>query len=169
MTLLLQKEVARRIVAADKRESVLSISVKCYGTPRYIATVKAGSFSPPPKVASAILAIESISKEFFVAPPCHSCLPVRIRTQSSESRNPVEGEENLDSHFHGNDEEKRFFELLKKGFAHPRKLLSSNLGVSPSVLQECGIAPHARAENVSLPQWRCLSAHQKAGPGLEPL
>src|SRR3990167_6163537 len=36
MVLLLQKEVARRIVASDKKESILSISVKAYGTPKYI-------------------------------------------------------------------------------------------------------------------------------------
>ena len=135
MTLLLQKEVARRIVAADKRESVLSISVKCYGTPRYIATVKAGSFSPPPKVASAILTIENISKSFFANAVVK---PLKITRSDLVKK---EGE---------------FFALLKKGFAHPRKLLSSNLGVPPSVLQECGIAPHARAENVSLAQWQCL-------------
>jgi 16S rRNA (adenine1518-N6/adenine1519-N6)-dimethyltransferase len=45
MTLMLQKEVAKRIVAHDGKESILSISVKAYGTPRYIETVKAKYFS----------------------------------------------------------------------------------------------------------------------------
>jgi 16S rRNA (adenine1518-N6/adenine1519-N6)-dimethyltransferase len=62
--LLVQKEVAERI-ARDTKESILSLSVKVYGTPKYIETVKAGSFSPPPKVDSAILAIEHISRDFF--------------------------------------------------------------------------------------------------------
>ena len=73
MVLMLQKEVALRIVARDKRsfdsaqgkESILSISVKAYGKPKYIQMVKAGSFSPKPKVDSAILLIDNISKEFF--------------------------------------------------------------------------------------------------------
>lgn len=65
MVLLVQKEVAKRIVAKDKKESILSISVKAYGTPRYIETVKAGSFAPAPKVDSAIIAIENISKNSF--------------------------------------------------------------------------------------------------------
>ncbi len=65
MVLMLQKEVARRIVANDKKESLLSLSVKAYGTPRYIETVKAMFFSPKPKVDSAILLIENISKKFF--------------------------------------------------------------------------------------------------------
>jgi 16S rRNA (adenine1518-N6/adenine1519-N6)-dimethyltransferase len=65
MVLLVQKEVAERIVSKNDKESILSLSVKCYGTPKYIQTVKAGSFSPAPKVDSAILLIENISKEFF--------------------------------------------------------------------------------------------------------
>ena len=65
MVLLLQKEVAKRIIAADGKESILSISVKAYGMPHYIDTVKAGSFSPPPKVDSAIIAIENISRNLF--------------------------------------------------------------------------------------------------------
>lgn len=65
IVLLVQKEVADRIVARDAKESILSISVKAYGNPKYIETVKAGSFSPAPKVDSAIISIEGISKKFF--------------------------------------------------------------------------------------------------------
>ncbi|MEK7227529.1 MAG: 16S rRNA (adenine(1518)-N(6)/adenine(1519)-N(6))-dimethyltransferase RsmA [Patescibacteria group bacterium] len=65
MVLLVQKEVAQRIVAKDNKESILSVSVKAYGKPVYIEPVKAGSFAPAPKVDSAIIAIEGISKDFF--------------------------------------------------------------------------------------------------------
>ncbi len=65
MTLLVQKEVAERVVARDGKESILSISVKAYGVPQYVATVKRGSFTPAPNVDSAILHIGSISKKFF--------------------------------------------------------------------------------------------------------
>lgn len=61
---LVQKEVAERIARSTK-ESILSLSVKVYGTPRYVGTVKAGSFSPPPKVDSAILAISDVSRKAF--------------------------------------------------------------------------------------------------------
>lgn len=64
MTLLVQKEVAERI-ARSKKETVLSLSVKCYGMPRYVETVSARYFSPPPKVDSAIVHIANISKDFF--------------------------------------------------------------------------------------------------------
>ncbi len=66
MTLLVQKEVAERVVARDKKESILSMSVKAYGTPIYVSKVLAGSFVPAPNVDSAILCIKNISKKYFV-------------------------------------------------------------------------------------------------------
>ncbi len=65
MVLLVQKEVAERIVAQDGKESILSLSVKVFGEPKYVKTVKAGSFTPPPQVDSAILAIKNINNDFF--------------------------------------------------------------------------------------------------------
>lgn len=64
MVLMLQKEVAERI-ARDKKESLLSLSVKAYGQPHYIKTVPAGAFRPIPKVDSAILLIDQISRQHF--------------------------------------------------------------------------------------------------------
>ncbi len=58
---LIQKEVAEQIVARDGKEGILSLAVKVFGTPRYVAKVKREAFSPPPKVDSAIIAIENIS------------------------------------------------------------------------------------------------------------
>jgi 16S rRNA (adenine1518-N6/adenine1519-N6)-dimethyltransferase len=65
MVLLVQKEVAERIVARDGKESILSISVKVYGKPKLVEKVLAGSFAPAPRVDSAIIAIYEISKGFF--------------------------------------------------------------------------------------------------------
>lgn len=65
MVLLVQKEVAKRIIAKNKKESILSVSIKAYGAPKFIETVKAGSFAPRPKVDSAIIVIENISKKKF--------------------------------------------------------------------------------------------------------
>ena len=39
MTLLVQKEVAERIVCRDGKESILSLSIKAYGNPRYVLKV----------------------------------------------------------------------------------------------------------------------------------
>lgn len=60
LVFLVQKEVAERIARSEK-ESLLSLSVKAFGVPRYISTVAKGNFSPPPKVDSAILLVSDIS------------------------------------------------------------------------------------------------------------
>jgi 16S rRNA (adenine1518-N6/adenine1519-N6)-dimethyltransferase len=67
MTLLVQKEVAERI-ARSKKESLLSLSVKAYGTPHYEFKVPRGAFLPAPKVDSAVLRISDISRKNFKSP-----------------------------------------------------------------------------------------------------
>ncbi len=64
MTLLVQKEVAERI-ASSKKESILSLSVKAYGTPKREFSVPRGAFRPAPKVDSAVLSIREISRRNF--------------------------------------------------------------------------------------------------------
>ena len=136
MVLLIQKEVAERI-AKDKKESLLSISVKAYGKPKYIQTVKAGNFNPAPKVDSAILLIENISKKFFF---------------DKDSINIYFCKEN----------ERRFFEIIKTGFSHKRKFLIGNLGIFAkkeklqSTFRQAGISDTARAEDVALERWKTL-------------
>jgi 16S rRNA (adenine1518-N6/adenine1519-N6)-dimethyltransferase len=65
MVLMVQNEVAKRITARDKKESILSISVKAYGTPKIEMKVPARYFSPAPKVDSAIISIKNISRKIF--------------------------------------------------------------------------------------------------------
>jgi len=62
---MVQKEIAQGIMAHDKKESLLSISVKAYGQPKMVMKVGKENFSPAPKVDSAILAITNISKNIF--------------------------------------------------------------------------------------------------------
>jgi 16S rRNA (adenine1518-N6/adenine1519-N6)-dimethyltransferase len=64
LVFLVQKEVGERI-ARSKKESILSLSVKAYGTPLYIKSVPKGAFVPPPKVDSAIIAVKNISRDNF--------------------------------------------------------------------------------------------------------
>lgn len=129
MILMVQKEVATRIVARDKKESILSVAVKAYGTPKLIKKVPARYFTPAPKVDSAILSIENISNKNFLE----------------------------------KNSEKRFFEIVRTGFAHKRKLLSGNLKElfgekTFETLEKANISPNARAENLSLGQWLAISA-----------
>ena len=126
MVLMVQKEVAERIVGRNKLarrrggESLLSISVKAYGRPEIIRKVPAGYFSPAPKVDSAVLKISGISKEFFQ-----------------------------------DISEKKFFEIAKKGFSQKRKMLINNLKAQKDDFMACNIDEKARAENLSLEQWKC--------------
>lgn len=130
MVVLVQKEVAERIVARDKKESILSLSVKAYGTPRYIMKVHKRFFSPEPKVDSAIIAITNISK----------------------------------SNFKTEKEERNFFNIIKTGFAHKRKVLRKNLENSEvrlpkidEMFEKLGINPKARAEDIKFEIWLKIS------------
>lgn len=134
MTLLVQKEVAERIACREQsrtarcKESILSLSVKAYGTPRYIKTVPSGAFSPPPEVDSAILSIEGISRNNF---------------------------ENI-------LQEERYFDLVRAGFSHKRKLVRRNLETvlgdgASRALEAAGIPLDARAEDIVLEKWLSLS------------
>lgn len=136
MVLLVQKEVAERIVDGEKqrskrlkqgKENILSLSVKVYGDVRYVATVGAQSFSPAPRVDSAIMAISNISKDHF------------------NNNGIVESD---------------FFQVIKQGFSQKRKTLVNNLKqggfeskqVIP-VLESLDLDPRVRAEVLELGHW----------------
>ena len=127
IVVMVQKEIADRIVAKDGKESILSISVKAYGEPKVIMKVSRGSFDPMPNVDSAILEISDISENFF--------------TQNGKKI-----------------DEKKFFEIVKAGFAHKRKILSANLkeilGENlPQIFAELNLSPNARAEDLKIQDW----------------
>lgn len=126
MTLLVQKEVAQRIVARDKKESILSLSVKVFGTPHIAEIVKKTMFKPVPKVDSAIIHIDNISHK-------------KLKDLEISS--------------------KKFFEIIKLGFAQKRKTLVNNLsslnksGALKEHLISIGRSEKVRAEDLSLSEW----------------
>lgn len=123
IVIMVQKEVAKRVV--DTKESILSISVKAYGEPKYVCSVPRKFFRPIPNVDSAVLMIQHISKSFF---------------------------EKID--------EKYFFEVLKAGFAHKRKVVIRNLeekipkAVLETIWEKEKLPKDLRAENISLEVWK---------------
>ena len=153
MVLMVQHEVASRIIARDGKESILSMSVKAYGEPKMIMKVNKRYFSPAPKVDSAIIEIKNISRKNF--PP----LLVEEGAGGGDSKRlpprpsgtpPQKGGEGT---FEAN-----FWEIVKTGFAHKRKKLSSNLkGVlSPEKLSSVNLGDK-RAEDLTLSDWLNLT------------
>lgn len=125
MVILVQKEVAERIVARDGKESILSMSVKVYGEPSIVYRVDKGSFFPIPSVDSAVLKIKNISRKNFA----------------------------------NKKQEEIFFRLVKKGFAHKRKVLISNLKETgyevdwKNIFEKNKLDIKVRAEDLRLEDW----------------
>jgi len=55
VVLMVQKEVAQRIIAQKPKTNLLAVLVQFYFEPKLVQIVKKGNFSPVPKVDSAIL------------------------------------------------------------------------------------------------------------------
>jgi len=58
LTVMVQREVAERIVAPPGKTNVLGLSVRLFGEPRLVCRVPPGAFYPPPRVSSAVLRID---------------------------------------------------------------------------------------------------------------
>ncbi len=149
MVLMVQHEVAKRIMGNREnptsqklrgaRESILSISVKAYGTPKLEMRVPARYFSPAPKVDSAIISIKNISRNLFTSP----------------QPSPYKGEGEYVN-------EKRFWDIIHAGFAHKRKKLSSNLkkilkSDEKTQKNHERLLKNKRAEELSLSDWLLLT------------
>ncbi|NBD74240.1 ribosomal RNA small subunit methyltransferase A [Patescibacteria group bacterium] len=127
MVLLVQKEIAERILARDGKESVLSLSVKAFGVPRLVRRVAAGSFHPRPKVDSAILAIEDISRKRFRSREHEERFFTLVRAGFAQKRKRLAGN------------------------------LAGVLDEPAARLAACGVDTNARAEELALDAWLCLA------------
>ena len=63
IVVMVQKEVAERICAKPGEMSLLAVSVQYYGEPKIICRVPRGSFWPEPKVDSAIVLINTPTRQ----------------------------------------------------------------------------------------------------------
>ena len=136
ITLLMQKEVAERICAKPGKLSVLALSVQVYGKPEIADYVDKSSFYPEPKVDSAILKIKNIHRNVIL-------------------------NENMINYVSTKD----LFKIIKIGFSSKRKKLVNNLSAglhiekiqSETILLKTGIDLNARAQELSLEEWRKLA------------
>ncbi len=130
MVILIQKEVAEKIIAKEGRLNVPAINVQIFGKPKIVAKVSRRCFHPMPKVDSAVLEIEMFKK-------------------------PLVEEKNL----------KKFFKIVHAGFAHKRKTILNSfirsmdidIKTAREVIEKCGITVTARAQHLTVDDWKCLS------------
>lgn len=128
--LLVQKEVAQRLAARPGDMSILAISAQVFAEVSLGDVVPAQLFTPPPKVDSQVVILNTRSTPLL--------------TDMSE---------------------KEFFRVVKAGFSAKRKKLRSSLSAGLAVskeqvedwLNQTGISPDVRAENLSLEQWQQLT------------
>ena len=132
LVLMVQKEVAQRIVAAPGDLSLLAVSVQFYGKPRIAVRVPAGAFYPVPKVDSAVLRIDTYS-EPPVAVQDVSRFFTLVRAGFGQRR-------------------KQLRNSLAQGLHLPPTVVEERM-------REAGIDPQRRAETISLAEWaRLLSS-----------
>lgn len=130
IVLLVQKEVAERILARK---------------------------SKPFDSARGKESILSISVKAYGVPRMIRKVPAGAFHPKPSVDSAVIAIEHIRAPFSTRKEEERFFAVLKRGFAHKRKLLRRNLGISGEMLSLSGIPPDARPENVQFAQWLLVS------------
>lgn len=129
MYLMVQKEVAERIIAKPGEMSILAVAVQYYAFAHILFGVSRLSFEPMPKVDSAIIKIVTKAKS--------EC---------------------------GKEQTKKFFKLVRAGFAAKRKTLANNLASSfkltkkevEATLENLGFSKNTRAQELSVEDWREL-------------
>ena len=131
LVVMVQYEVAQRIVAEPGDLSLLGVSVQFYGKPEIIARVPARAFYPAPKVDSAILRVDVYEEEDAI----HKALTQKERD--------------------------RFFRVVQAGFSEKRKQLHNALAHGlhckdekvRAWLAKAGIDASRRAETLSIEEW----------------
>ncbi len=131
LVVMVQREVAESIVAGPGRMSLLGLSVQFYGTPRMLFSVAPSAFYPPPRVRSAVLAIDV-----------------------GESPAVAVAVDDADAFF---SVARAGFAAPRKRL---RNSLALGLGLPPeaaeALLREAGLDPRRRAQELALDEWAAL-------------
>ncbi len=128
MVLLVQKEVAQRIMAKPGQMSVLAFSVQYYAKPEYIMDVKKELFDPVPKVDSAVIKISRGQKPVFEADikKLFRLVKAGFGEKRKMLRNSISGG------------------------------LGIETSLVENLLEDCKLKPTARAQELSLKDWQGL-------------
>ena len=130
MALLVQKEVAERIVAKPGQMSILAVSVQFYAEVALSRVVPAALFTPPPKVDSQIIQIMRRERPLFEDVETNLFFKI-VRAGFSEKR-------------------KKLRSSLSGALAVSKELVDE-------WLEKSGIDSNARAQELRLQQWHDLT------------
>lgn len=128
MFLMIQKEVAERIVADPPRMNLLALSVQVYAKPKILFFVPPGAFHPQPKVDSAFIAITEISENEFREGGVDKEIFFKVARAAFQTKRKT----------------------LANSLANNLKLAK---GTTERMLAVCGIDSKRRAETVSIKEW----------------
>jgi len=131
IVVLVQRELARRIVGGEGRESLLSLVVRLYGDAELVLELPPSAFWPPPKVHSALVRVErTVQPPLALAPGEREALVLLLRAGFSAPR-------------------KQLHNVLPGALALPADVLAP-------ALAEAGIEPSLRAQHLALTDWARL-------------
>lgn len=130
ITLLVQKEVARRIAADPGAMSILAISAQFYAQPELGLLVSADKFDPPPKVDSQIITLRMRPQPVFTDVSAKIFFKV-VKAGFGEKRKTLRNS--------------------LAGGLHLEKQAAEAL------LKKAGVDPNARAEQLGLDAWHRLA------------
>lgn len=134
MVLMLQKEVAQRIIAKPGEMSLLSVSVQFYALPEIIEFVPASAFWPVPEIDSAV---------------------IRLTTNSDL---PLKSDEIRDFFRMVKFGFSARRKMLKNNLAGAYKISQNECA---SILNKAGLKEKARAQDLSLQEWVHLFGYFK--------
>ncbi|MBI5045577.1 MAG: ribosomal RNA small subunit methyltransferase A [Candidatus Niyogibacteria bacterium] len=131
MTLTIQKEVAERICARPPRMNLLALSVQIFSQPKIAFKISKKEFAPAPKVDSAVININDISRAFFSANKINEQKFFKIIKSGFAQKRKV----------------------LLNNLYHQQNIKKSEI---ESVFEKCEVPIKARAENLEIKHWICL-------------
>jgi len=130
MVLMIQKEVAQRIIAQPPHMNLLAISVQFYAKPEIVSYVNKKSFWPQPKVDSAILRITP-----------------RKNADSYAEKRGINPEQFFKIVKAGFSSRRKF---LINNLSRELKIKNSKLKI---IFDQIGLGQKSRAENLSIEDW----------------
>ncbi|PIR70311.1 MAG: ribosomal RNA small subunit methyltransferase A [Candidatus Niyogibacteria bacterium CG10_big_fil_rev_8_21_14_0_10_42_19] len=161
VVLMMQKEVAGRVAAKPPQMSLLSVSVQVFGKTRVAFRVPKKYFKPKPKVDSAVLLIEDISRDFFTGISEKDFFYL-VKAGFTQKRKFLIS--NLKNYLWRPDP----LSLDSAGFIAPKPNFGDARagGVAEikktdleEIFKECGVSLKARAQDVSIDNWKNLLYH----------